>query len=1091
MNTNSGGHTKIRPPELLPAEGLSVVFEGNNPEVDVIFIHGFTGHPYKTWLHRTGDRLRDNDFPSVNELDDSMIWRKAKRLRLGTSSRSDVTVERQIYWPLQLFPATVPASRVLAYGYDSNIRHKWSNRSNLASIYDFAWDLLVSLEALRQSDPLRPTIIIAHSLGGIVAKEMLRRSKGCESHQAHLRHVYESTTGILFFGTPHSGADPRGTVHRVAQSTVAIMGFCTSQKIVDTLFPSSERLRELRDEFGPMVRERGWIVYCFQEQYGLRCLGGRKVVEDASSCLNDPTIEVTQHITANHMDICRFRGIDDPEYQKVVAAIRRVVNRVVKPRQWLPKLRSDFIRPPPLTEERHTELLDCLNFPDANERQSSIKTAHEHTCSWVFKNTTYSSWFDVEKTSLANRFLWIKGKPGSGKSTLMKFLFTDATQRLGSHKVISFFFHARGADLQKTTTGLYRSLLYQLINKDPSLRSILDYTAILCPDQKEMINWADDVLTELLTHAIRDLRGDRVICFIDAIDECNDEQVRDMISFLYRTCRAELSNHFSVCFSSRHYPHISIPAGQQIILETQDDHHRDVAAYIESELRIGSSSRSERIKAEILRKSSGIFMWVVLVINILNREYDKGHVHLLQRRLRELPNTLHDLFRDIVKRDSDDIGDLIICLQWTLFSKTRLTLEELYFAIMSKIPLDAWNLFDLDDISSQDMERFIVNASKGLVESITGRGNSVVQFIHESVRDFLLDERSPSALWPELRGSFFASSHDSLKGCCLAAINSAFQSDGISLKVHTPLEAQISVPFLDYATGNLLFHANAAEAGGISQTKFLREFPLQRWLAVQNIYSQFYPPDSTILYILATKGLGALLTNHIKHTEQIDTRGEQYGLSILSAIMNGDDEILTILSACQAGVAIVEQGAIRGDSGCRILRVAINNCSVSNMEAFLKMWPAGTEFLDTADELGRTPLLHASHGGNLEIVEYLLNRNVNVNHQDMEGWTPLLRALRGGHLPVIKKLLTNDADANIETNDKRSPLHLLFSSPFHKADRKSLFLFLLSHGAVLKFGLTEGDCESLGMGIMSLTQVLEDKHPGQYRVSGLGVITRR
>jgi hypothetical protein len=143
-------------------------------------------------------------------------------------------------------------------------------------VYDIASDLLASLEAECRLKPSRPIVFIAHSLGGIVVKETLRRSYGYENHHNHLRQVYKSTAAIMFFGTPHGGADPRGLLAHITERVARAVGFTVNEKIVDTLLPTSERLRELRDEFGPMARQKNWIIYSFQEQYGVQLLGGKK-----------------------------------------------------------------------------------------------------------------------------------------------------------------------------------------------------------------------------------------------------------------------------------------------------------------------------------------------------------------------------------------------------------------------------------------------------------------------------------------------------------------------------------------------------------------------------------------------------------------------------------------------------------------------------------------------------------------------------------------------------------------------------------------------------------------------------------------------
>lgn len=176
-------------------------------------------------------------------------------------------------------PGTVPRARVLTYGYDTHIRHQWVGpRVNRNTVYDIAWNLLVALESERRAAPSRPVLFVVHSLGGIVVKEALRRSRSCQMGQAHLRGIFESTIGIIFFGTPHAGADPRTFLHRVAEKVVKAAGLSVNEQIVSALLPSSERLRELRDEFGPMAQDRGWIIHSFQEQFGVDVLFGKVII---------------------------------------------------------------------------------------------------------------------------------------------------------------------------------------------------------------------------------------------------------------------------------------------------------------------------------------------------------------------------------------------------------------------------------------------------------------------------------------------------------------------------------------------------------------------------------------------------------------------------------------------------------------------------------------------------------------------------------------------------------------------------------------------------------------------------------------------
>lgn len=144
------------------------------------------------------------------------------------------------------------------------------------TVYDHAWDLLYGLEALRRSskEAGRPIIFIAHSLGGIVVKEALRGARACEYSKPHVYSVFHATSSVVFFGTPHGGADPRNSLHHILSLSAQALGVQANKHIVNTLMPDSERLAELRDGFPVLCQERNWLIYSFQEEYGVTYVSG-------------------------------------------------------------------------------------------------------------------------------------------------------------------------------------------------------------------------------------------------------------------------------------------------------------------------------------------------------------------------------------------------------------------------------------------------------------------------------------------------------------------------------------------------------------------------------------------------------------------------------------------------------------------------------------------------------------------------------------------------------------------------------------------------------------------------------------------------
>jgi hypothetical protein len=107
---------------------------------------------------------------------------------------------------------------------------------------------------------------------------------------------------------------------------------------------------------------------------------------------------------------------------------------------------------------------------------------------------------------------------------------------------------------------------------------------------------------------------------------------------------------------------------------------------------------------------------MVLVVEILNKEFNSGRIYALRRRLRDIPNDLHELFCDILTRDSQDRDRLLLCIQWVLFARQPLSPKQLHFAIISGIEPEALSTWNRDEITSQVIERFILSSSKGLIE---------------------------------------------------------------------------------------------------------------------------------------------------------------------------------------------------------------------------------------------------------------------------------------------------------------------------------------------------------------------------------------
>ena len=70
------------------------------------------------------------------------------------------------------------------------------------------------------------------------------------------------------------------------------------------------------------------------------------------------------------------------------------------------------------------ELLESLYVAATRWRIEDVETSCLNTFEWVFDPTivTYTTWLTQATADEHQRMYWIKGKPGSGKSTLMKYI---------------------------------------------------------------------------------------------------------------------------------------------------------------------------------------------------------------------------------------------------------------------------------------------------------------------------------------------------------------------------------------------------------------------------------------------------------------------------------------------------------------------------------------------------------------------------------------------------------------------------------------------------------------------------------------------
>ncbi|MCJ1396598.1 hypothetical protein MMC18_009489, partial [Xylographa bjoerkii] len=674
-----------------------------------------------------------------------------KSLSRSRKERQEVVAhtKEDVFWPEDLLSVNFPSARVMTYGYDSHISHFFNGPANQNNIMTHGEDLLHRLAGKRSDTYGRRIIFIVHSLGGIVLKEALRRSRGAMDQEVDLKDIYNSTFVVIFFGTPHRGSD-YSNIGLAAVNAARAAGFDVNKQLLRTLAIDSEYLRLLREEFSKMLESRRWPVVSFQEAHGLKNIAG----------LHDKRRTIGK--------CAGFGGAKDPHYiqvQEVLVRYERDLNQTysaqAKNSLWIPQIQ---LRP-----------LDDMT------------DAYTETLHWLFRPSPTGPGF-VEWLKGDECIYWIQGKPGSGTSTAMKHIFgsPNTLASLDDHDtksqcgwvIIGSFFHDRRTQLQKSLDGILHSMLWQIIERFPDLvRVILKIEELQArlalsnttPGTVEFL-WTTANLKRALFCVLQQNLPRKVCFVVDALDEYEGNYAK-MVVFLEKlVVERHPANVIKLCAASRPYnPFIDGFSGRPT-LDMEEWTRGDIRRYVNGRLKShycvsdllvnessastgGSQSQLESLIQQITDRASGVFLWVRLVVEQLLDELTAGaNVPDLQRHLDRFPEDLDEFYRHLIatKVPKQDRFEAYVMLESVLCARGPLTLAQLDLILrlaLGRLSIkdDHSRTAEWAKSTSPNMERRIVHCCRCLLEVQDGKFKC---FIKQSKS--ILQKRMPLILYLKL-----------------------------------------------------------------------------------------------------------------------------------------------------------------------------------------------------------------------------------------------------------------------------------------------------------------------------------------------------
>ena len=514
----------------------------------------------------------------------------------------------------------------------------------------------------------------------------------------------------------------------------------------------------------------------------------------------------------------------------------------------------------------------------------------------------------------------------------------------------------------------------------------------------DLVEWRYESFQKILLSLRDHSSAKRLYLIIDAVDESDDKDRRDILELLFRLCSETKYCVVKVFVASRPVAVLERRIGEfHNFIRLQDETKSDISKFASSFLeRLEFTGFLEQATEYIVKHAQGVFLWVHLVREELLAYDEQGRAEAdVFEFLKSLPTELEEFYQrmlDKIGMNRTDLRDGVKMFRFVLFAYRPLTAGELLHAL--SIPDNPDIKFSASEELFQKripQERYITHCGGNFLEikqrygtttsyedsSISqaneSTGNRSVQVMHQTVREFFL-------------------CHDGY------VANSKFRMN--EKDAHT----SISITCIRYL---MLYTANMAKG----------TLDIKSWTSEHfESYAQYLNERPLANYALC------YLKRHIDCC-----CGDANVLRLASQFI---DEL-----TCDRAVYLLERwvsshlnktrlSSEEGDAAevfrNKTLHAAARKGFLQATEALLM---AGAD-ADSRVELGRTPLLWAARGGHEAVVKALLaTGKAAANAEDRDRRTPLLWAAQGGHEGVVKALLaTGTVAADAKDRDGRTPL---------------------------------------------------------------------
>ncbi|KAH8803520.1 hypothetical protein F5884DRAFT_508819 [Xylogone sp. PMI_703] len=1086
--------------------GLSILYDPKDAIADIVFVHGLQGHPRKTWAC---PRAEQSEPPGLGETSGhsrtlKKIFSRKHRSRSQDTHRLELET---VFWPLDFLVEDCANSRILTWGYDSRVSNFFGGAANQSNIGAHAQNLLRAIKHERLDCQGRRLIFIAHSFGGIIAKDVFHLAASADDDPL-LLDIYTSTEAIFFFGTPHRGSNQAETLE-IVRRIVSASGFDAADQNLRALQVNGSELERIHAAFMKLFvnqSRHSFRVITFKEGKGLSGIGrlnlNKRVVEPFSSSITDT--EPSYTINANHMDMCRFQSKTDEGYRQVIGELKMLLRKISEEKKQIVTTSEETgpanlgtASPTRTTASKAYSLNDterkCIalltqNMSNVAEYRLSLPNRVEGTCQWILSNQQYRDW-DIQKETC---LLWIIGYPGSGKTILSAYLLEHLEGGSFSPslpKTLCYFFCDDKIETQRDATAILRSIIHQLVDRN---RRLIKHVKSVYDIQGPHFDQSFQALWKIFVAICCDRRAGPIIIIVDALDECDkttrDWFLKNVIALMGKPQSVgSKAPYIKFLVTSRPFPGAPYTSNLLKIDPALDYVEEDLRMVIQSKVdgiaqRTGCGPEMQAYIENALRsRADRTFLWVTLVLELLEAEMIASPTKFKQI-VDKLPKDLTEVYERFLNGiPSGHQQEASRFLHLIVGAQRPLTLGEMR------------TLFSIQDYHStiasleEEAPFSIQKTIEGVLGPLVRIWDSRIYLVHQSLKDFLQAlATTPDHPLSATFGIDPGKANLVLAKSCVSYLSlddfeqDLFSQDAIRTKEQesptTPVDKSTDMDAIEQFWDSMNLGAvtileSPVEFEADACTFIANKYPLFDY-AARHWAEHFLladPEGQLILQkpvIALSDTIGIQGSNWFRfywfHSEINLPRPQNFD-PIVTASYFG--HVSSLKSLLQEDIPIESNIGMHGiywasRRGHRTLVDFLLDQGISP---------------DAAVFDGQTCLIAAVQFNHLDVVNRLLEDEglitekggYRVNHAARGGRTPLSIAAGNGHTEIVKKLLQHpQIQPDIEDNDKWTPLfwsisgkHLDVVQHLTADSRVSVNHLDRSSRSVLSWAASEGQLE--------------------------------